>query len=370
MKILVINTVPFQRNGITTHIMNYCTQLANRGIEIDIGVNGEIDEKLKKQLIDAQVGINYYVNRKQMVISYMHELYKDIKKKKYDIVHVHGNSNTMFFDLFPAKLAGCKVRIAHSHNTTCDYLRLHKLLQIPFNISYNVGFACGDEAGKWLFKNKKFTVINNGIDLSKYKFDLDTRLRIRKKLHILEDEILLGHVGLFNYQKNHEFLIKLLRKLLDKKKNYKLICIGDGENKKEVEKLATEYGLKNQIIFTGESSNVVEYLQAMDLFVLPSRYEGLPYVLIEAQAVGLYCLVSENVDRKVNISKNVEFQSIDNVLLWEKKIITNAICQDLNLRMKLSEDAHRSIKKYGYDINMNAKRIEKIYSKLVEMKRT
>ena len=78
MKILVINTVPFQRNGITTHIMNYCTQLANRGIQIDIGVNGEIDEKLKKQLIDAQVGINYYVNRKQMVISYMHELYKDI----------------------------------------------------------------------------------------------------------------------------------------------------------------------------------------------------------------------------------------------------------------------------------------------------
>ena len=285
-------------------------------------------------------------------------------------MHVHGNSNTMFFDLFPARIAGCKIRIAHSHNTTCEHMRLHKMLQIPFNISYNVGFACGYEAGRWLFGNKKFHIINNGIDLKTYEFNAKKRQKLRQELNLTDNELLLGHVGLFNEQKNHEYLIGILKKLKRDKCNCKMICVGDGENRPKIEKLAKEYRLEKQIIFTGQRSNVADYLQAIDLFLLPSRYEGLPYVLIEAQAMGLSCIVADTVDKKVDITGNIQFESLEKIESWcfeiEQKsmnIINN------NVRRQLSEKAHNSIRKQGYDIHTNAQEMAREYRRFKKIKK-
>ena len=370
MKILMINTVPFQRNGITTNIMNYCIELHKMGMKIDIGMSGNVDSELEKELKKNNIRTKYYGDRKSNPILYMINVYKNIRKEKYDIVHVHGNSNTMFFDLFPARIAGCKIRIAHSHNTTCEHMRLHKMLQIPFNISYNVGFACGYEAGRWLFGNKKFHIINNGIDLKTYEFNAKKRQKLRQELNLTDNELLLGHVGLFNEQKNHEYLIGILKKLKRDKCNCKMICVGDGENRPKIEKLAKEYRLEKQIIFTGQRSNVADYLQAIDLFLLPSRYEGLPYVLIEAQAMGLSCIVADTVDKKVDIIGNIQFESLEKIESWcfeiEQKsmnIINN------NVRRQLSEKAHNSIRKHGYDIHTNAQEMAREYRRFKKIKK-
>ena len=251
----------------------------------------------------------------------------------YKVVHLHSSSKN-FLVLKYAKKYGIPIRISHSHNidfqTKNPFKKLvGNLFKIPL-IRYSTDFfACSKKAGEWLFGKKivntgKFKVINNAIDYDKFKFDKIARDNIRKKLKVSEDEILIGHIGRFTTQKNHKFLIDIFKELIKINSKYKLLLIGTGIKENKIKIKVNKLNLDNKVIFMGFQNNVNEYIQAMDLFIMPSLYEGLGIVLIEAQASGLPCYASENViPIEAKLSSNFKFISLKKSSQKWAKIINN-----------------------------------------------
>lgn len=362
MKVLIISTVSLAKNGIATCILNYYHAIDNSEIQMDIVAPNIVDKELKNDLKSNGSKVYELTMRKTSTVKYFLKLINIIRENKYDIIHAHGNSCTLAIEMIAALLGGCKVRIAHSHNTSCEYMKVHKLLRPLFNLTCTHGFACGEDAGRWLFRNKKFTVIKNGIDMAKYQYDEKIRNEYREKLNV-KDEILIGHIGLFNYQKNHEFLIQVLLELQKNSlKKFKLMLIGDGELKASIEKLVQKFHLSEYVIFTGNVDNVTDYLQAIDMFLLPSRYEGLPYVLVEAQAAGLPCIVSDNVAREANLTDMLEFMSLSDSKIWAQRIGTFAFKNRLEKNIKVQTQ----ISAAGYNISTNADKIKGLYRKYLK----
>lgn len=358
INVLMVCTVELDRNGIAAFIMNYSEKLISEFIQIDIVAPNIVKSENIKD-IASKNGILIYElpMRKENTLKYFLKLINIMRQRKYNIVHIHGNSCTMAIELTAAMLAGCRVRIAHSHNTTCQHQRMHKLLRPLFEITCTNRLACGQEAGKWLYKNKKFTVMKNGIDSRKYSFCKNIRTRIRRELGVKENQILLGNVGEFSYQKNQKFIINLMKEL--EKRNpgrYHAVLIGDGEELKEIKQEIQKYGMRDIITLTGVCDHVSDYLQAMDCFLLPSRYEGVPFVLIEAQASGLCCVVSDQVSNEADFTGNLQYLPIDQgEIVWVRQLET------MNYERRNEEKIYDS----DYELNIAVQRLEKYYREIV-----
>lgn len=358
MKILMIMTSKFHQSGITNVVINYYHSLVeNYHCEVDFLVPNKID---KDFLHDNNLEkANFFVlSRKMRILCtplYIHKLKKIIKRQQYDIVHVHGSSSLLFFELFSAKLAGVKFRIAHSHSVKSEHPFFHRLLSKPFMNIYTKALACSEEAGKWLFKNNNFDIITNGFDINKFKYNENARKLIRDKYKIKENEILLGHVGLFNKTKNQIFLVKILESLCKENDNYKLLLVGEGELKEDINKYVEENKLNNKVIFYGTTAKPEEVYSAMDIFLMPSQFEGLGIVAIEAQICGLPCILSNNIPHIVSKTQNVEFLPIesDDISLWCDKIKTIS-------KIALKRENNMSTFK-EYDINNCHKKLYDIY---------
>lgn len=355
MKILTVSTVRIYANGITSVILNYLNNIDKTDIETDFVAINEISDEHRVALTQFG-GSVFHIPRKKNPLKYMWQLFKVLKKGKYDIIHIHGNSATMAFELLPAFFAGVKVRIVHSHNTTCSHMKMHKLLKPLFNALYTHGFACGEDAGRWLFGKKDFTVLNNGIELSKYKFDENIRREYREKLSA-GDMVVLGHIGNFIAQKNHEFLIDSFAELLKRDKNYMLVLFSDGELFEKIQQKAYDLGISENMCFMGKSSEIAQYLQAMDMFLLPSHHEGLPVVLVEAQASGLNCLVSDKVAREANLSEQMIYLPIDDAKVWAEAIEKTEPTD----RAENCKKWQQKIADKGYDIKANADKMKQLY---------
>lgn len=357
MKVLMVSTNNLDRNGISTFIINNAKIMAARPrMDIDILAPNDVDLNLKKELQNANVGLFILHDRNSKPLHYFFSLVSLLKKNNYDVIHVNGSSTIMAIELAAAFFAGVKIRIAHSHNTVTEHKKLNRLLRIPFEIFVNRRVACNNAAGKWLFRNEKFDIIDNGIFLKDYKYNQDNRTEIRKKFKLNKNDILLGNVGKFNYQKNQLFLLDVLKQLPEK---YKLILIGNGPDFKDVFLKADVLDLKKRIIFTGEINNVQKYLSAMDVFVLPSRFEGQPFVVIEAAANGLPIIVSDHVSSEVDVIDKLSFISLS-VTKWVKQI------EMIKLRNRFIDSSNNisNLSNYGYDIEQNVDKIyEKVYSK-------
>ncbi len=354
MKILLISTNDLNDNGISTFIINNAKLLSQRNdVHVDILAPNYVDSNIKKNLKKYNVMVFRIASRNSNPCKYFFSLIKLLKKKKYDILHVNGSSTIMSIELAAGFFAGVKVRIAHSHNTVCEHKNLNRLLQFPFEFFVNKRIACNDAAGKWLFKKKPFIVINNGIFLNQYQYNSNTRQNIRHNLNIDKHDILLGHVGTFNYQKNQLFLLKVLKKMPNK---YKLIFIGSGPDKDNVQKKAEKLGLKNRVIFTGTVYNVPEYLSAIDIFCLPSRFEGQPFVVIEASANGLPVILSNNVSKEVNLTGKLNFIEL-NIEKWVKEIKSLQLLD----RCQESRDNKEKLAMNGYDILKNNNDLYEVY---------
>lgn len=356
MKVLLVSTNDLGDNGISTFIINNAKLLATKpDVQIDVLAPNNVDSKIKEDLVAAGVRVFRIPNRNSKQLEYFKSLVSLLKKEKYDVLHVNGSSTIMSIELAAGFFAGVKVRIAHSHNTVTEHESLNKALRPAFEMFVNQRLACNEAAGKWLFKNKPFTVIDNGIFLDRYQYKQDTRNKVRKNLGISPDTILLGHVGGFNYQKNQAFLLKLLKRLPI---NYKLVLIGQGQLFDEVKAESEELILSDRVIFTGSINNVPDYLSAMDAFVLPSRFEGQPFVLIEASANGLPIIASDKVSQEVNLTGKIKFVPLK-AELWSRSI------QDLDHidRLVESQDNCEQLAYEGYDINTNAVKLFKFYQK-------
>lgn len=362
MKILMINTVPMERNGITNVICNIVQAINNPNVSVDcVSINKP--DKYYYDIFSYAKGHIYVIeNRLKCPILYFRKLVRLIKKNEYDCIHAHGNSHTLAIEMLAARAAGCSVRIAHSHNTTCKYKVIDKIMKPIFDSSCTHNIACGKEAGKWLFGRAEFEIFKNGVFTENYRFDENYRKLIRKKYSINENSIVIGHIGNFNDAKNQDWIIEIGKELSRRKIDFTIFLIGTGERLETIKKMVNEYNLEKNVIFTGAIDNVNQYLSAFDCVVMPSFFEGLPLTLIEEQAAGLKCFVSDNITKEVDITGNVDFLSLnDNVENWASTIIKE---QKKNNRDKDSDIAIKKIVKKGYDIASESERLLDFYIKI------
>ena len=356
MKILVINTVPTDKNGITNVIFNYLKAMGN-DVDFDYVAINNPNAFYVNFLKEKRAEL--YTLKRRNVLGYVGSLCKIIKKNKYDAIHVHGNSHTVVLELLAAKLAGCKVRIIHAHSTGCNSVALHKLLAGLFDSLCTDCLACGEEAGKFMFGNKPFKIINNGVDVEKFSFNNKAREAFRVKLALTETDILIGHVGYFMPVKNQSFLVDVFAELAKRDSRYHLVLIGDGAMRTEIEQKVACLGLTNKVTFTGNIDNVSEYLNAIDIVIMPSLYEGLPLTLVEQQANGLQCIVSDTITEEVDKTGNLCFVSLNASISEWVQSIENCNCKQG--REQRSKKAVNDIAKEGYSIQTEAKQLVGFY---------
>lgn len=290
------------------------------------------------------------------------ETKKIIIEGKYEIIHIHANSLIYILPILIAKKRKIKI-ILHSHSMQNNKGGFFG--KIVHNINYALiknikkeNVACSEMAGKWMFKNQPFIVINNAIDIKKFKYDEEVRKRIRKKYNI-EDEIVIGHVGRFVDVKNHEFIIKVYERYHKKNPKSKLVLLGDGELKNSIKNMCKQYHIMENVIFIGNVNNVNEYMSLFDIMIYPSKFEGLPFAVIEAQAAGVKVLLSDKISKEVYITNLLVTQSLDSgENVWSQK---------------LEEMAERNIDRVSYNyivgntiynIEHGVKQLTKIYNSI------
>lgn len=358
-KVLMINTVPTDKNGITNVIFNLIRVMDKSDMQIDL-VSPNPPDKMYEEEIRSYGGEIYTIPRSiRHPFRYKKQLRKLIEKNRYDIVHAHGNSHTLALEMSAAKKAGCSVRIAHAHNTHCRYGFMHKLLAGTFYRNYTCGLACGDDAGRFLFDKHPFTVLYNGIDVKKFAFDEGKRNDVRTQ-YGLQDKKVIGHVGIFNAQKNQEYLLSVLQSLSQNEDGYRIMSVGDGELRQDFCDKAAEMGLADRTITVGTTSHVNDYLSAFDVLAMPSLFEGLPLSLIEAQANGLTCVVSDRIAREADKTGNLIFLPLDaDTTAWGHAIKDGCCVFD---RKQASEKAISDIRAAQYDIQESAVRLKSIYA--------
>ena len=255
-----------------------------------------------------------------------------------------------------AKKNGVRFTIAHAHSASQDK-NLKYLIKVlaKKNIKKysDKMFACGEEAGRWMFETDNFEVLNNAIDTDLYTYNKEKADKIKKEFGI-ENKFVVGHVGRFNYPKNHKFIIDVFNEVQKVKEDSVLMLVGDGDLRPEIEQKVRDLGLSDKVIFAGIRSDVNDLMHGMDVFLFPSLYEGLGIVLIEAQAAGLKCIISENIPKDGVLTNDVTSISLNqSPAVWANEILKYQEYKRANNK--------EIIKKVNYDIKNNAKILEHFY---------
>lgn len=366
MRILLINSVPTGKNGISNVMFNYLMGMNTEGMQLDFLAINE-PEPMYVKAVEERGGKLHVLPRLNGTMAYWKGLKRLVKANKYDAIHVHGNSHTLVIEMSAAWAAGCKTRIVHSHNTTCKYVMIHKLLTIPFNMLYTHGLACGVEAGKWMFGKKSFTVLNNGVDTKKYSFHPSIREEIRMRYN-WEGCKVIGHVGSMIEAKNHKFILEVFKELYHRDNSVRLLLIGDGRLRPELEAEIAYHGLKNMVTMTGNIDNVNEYLNSMDITFMPSLFEGLPLTLIEQQANGLKCVVADTITLEADKTDSLTFLSLDAPISTWADTILEILKNEEGSRLNRSHSNIEKIANCGYSIQEEARKLNAYYLNAVKGK--
>ena len=350
--------------GVESVVMNYYRHIDRTKIQFDF-ICDEDSTNIPYDEIEQLGGRVILVPPYQKVFEYQKELIKIFKDNNYKIVHSHINTLSVF-PLRAAKKAGVPIRIAHSHSTTNkkEWKRnLVKQVLRPFSKVYATDYMCCSElAGRWLFGNKEYDkgnvyLLNNAIDLDKFKYDEKIRKEKRKELNIKEDTLVIGHVGRFVEQKNHRFLIDIFNEVHKQKENSILLLVGQGPLMEEMKEKVKTLGIEDSVKFLGQRTDINELYNAMDLFLFPSLYEGLGMVLIEAQANGLPCIASTEIPKIAKVINNVSFLKL--------RCSANFWCDEIikMIGRKCLTDIKLLVKE-GYDIKIESSKLFEKYIKL------
>lgn len=303
------------RAGLETMLMNYYRNTDKSKVQFDFLTHRPNPSDYDEEILSLG-GRVYYAPR--LYPQNYPEYFKWTRQffyehPEYKIVHSHIDSMS-YLPLLAAKRSGVPYRIAHSHNTSIDmdykyplkqYFR-HKITSVA-----NIYLACGEEAGKYLFGRNAFKVIPNAVEAKSFYFNKCIRDKIRNQLGISCERFVIGHVGRFTHQKNHKFLLEVFKSVLSKRPDAVLLLIGTGEKVDEVNYLIRKYNLTKNVMMLGNRADVDELYQAMDVFVLPSLYEGIPVVGIEAQFSGLPCIFSDRVPLETKFTSTCDFLSLN-----------------------------------------------------------
>ena len=364
MRILHIVSNISIRNGIMSVIMNYyrkinCSKFNLSFIYFDERENTYADE------ISSLGGTYTKINKGKNPIELFKAIHKYVKDNNdsYDIIHLH--ETYLIPTLIGIKKNSNLKIIAHAHSTKFSENALKNMRNMIFSLPNksipNYYFSCSKAAGVALFGRKFLEngyVMNNAINLDNFSYDEESRVLMRKKLNI-ENKIVIGHVGNFNKGKNHSFLIDVFESYLKINKNSVLVLVGDGELKEEIKKKCKQLKIDDKVLFLGVRKDINAIMNAFDCFVLPSKFEGLGVVLIEAQATGLPCVFSDCVPIESNILKDQN----KTISLKEKpEKWANTINDLINIRDKNSK---KKIQDAGFDISIESKRLEQKYEDIV-----
>lgn len=300
--------------GIEAVVLNYYRHIDRCKVQFDFYFAADSSLPQRQELEQLGAGL-YAIPAYSRPVAYHKALYATFKQHNYKIVHAHLSTMSVF-PLLAAWRAGVSVRICHNHSTAYwgeGIKTLLKYILRPFNKIFATDwFACGETAGRWMYGDRAFeagkvTVMPNAIDTAKFAYDPDARQRLREELGIPQDAFVVGHVGRFTYAKNHVFLLEIFAEVLKKKPNAHLLLVGEGELEQQVRRQVQELGIQDKVIFTGVRQDVNKLYSVMDVFCLPSRYEGMPVVAWEAQANGLPCVFAGTVDKEAGQSRKVIF---------------------------------------------------------------
>ena len=348
--------------GVEAVIMNYYRHIDRDKVQFDLICDNDSTD-IPYEEIEKLGGKVILIPPYQKVFKYIKELKRVLKEGEYKIVHSHINTLSVF-PLYAAKKAGVPVRIAHSHSTTNKKewkKNLMKLALRPFAKTFATDyFACSELAGRWLFGDKTFDegkvyVLNNAIDLDKFKYDEKIRKEKRKELKIKDDTIVIGHIGRFVEQKNHRGLIDIFNEIHKLNENTILLLAGQGPLLEEMKEKVKSLDLEKNVKFLGQRSDANELYQAFDVFLLPSLYEGLPVVGVEAQAAGLLCILSDDMTKETKVLETTEFLSLSATpTVW-----ANILLQSLEKYKR--KDTLNEITKNGFNIQEEAHKLDEKY---------
>ncbi len=357
--------------GVSSMIFNFYKNVDHEKIQFDFVApkissfsmyRREIEE-MGGSIIELQTSGNF-IKRK---LQFFKRLTHLIKRKKYDVVHI--NSGSIFLNIqvsWIAHFCGVKKIITHSHNAGNDHellVLLTKLCKPLLEFGPTDYFACSNLAAKFMFTkkrvhNKNYQVINNGVDVQKFKFNIDDRQKYREKLSI-QGKVVLLHVGRFTSAKNHQKLINIFKCFHTLVPNSVLLLAGEGELEESIHNQVEQLKLQDSVLFLGLRKDIAELMSTSDMFILPSFYEGLPVVGIEAQTNGLPCVFSDSITKEVDLNdKENLFLSLElSDQKWAKKIEDMLVNSSFELRY----EAYKNILKKGYSLVTVGKILEKIY---------
>lgn len=345
------------RGGLETMLMNYYRHIDRSKVQFDFLVHRQARAAYDNEI--ESLGGKIYRLPRLVPWSRTYRLALNTffeEHSEYKIVHVHQDCLSSII-LKAAKKHGIPVRIAHSHSASQDknlkfIIKLFYKRLIP---QYATDlFSCGKQAGDWMFGGAPFRVLNNAIDTETYRYNPVTAQRIRKELGIPENAVVVGHVGRFSAPKNHKFLVDIFGEILKLMPEAHLLLVGDGELRQSTEEKVRTLGIDGNVIFTGVRSDVPELLQAMDVFLFPSLYEGLPVTLVEAQAAGLPCVISDAIPTDCDLTQLIHRVSLnESAENWATEV-----CRYPNMPRC---ETTSQITTAGFDICENARWLENYY---------
>lgn len=368
MRILELLDGKISNGGIEMFLLNLIKRIDLSGNDalIDCMTVEHADNEALRSLVEGRGGRIYSLGLNLYATKFSNHIYKPVlsflKEHNYDIIHIHASSISAIALLAAAAdKAGAKKVIVHSHATgrydNITHKAFRMLAGFPLSGHADVFCACSKKAAEWKFSSKnasKAVIVKNGIDTKRFKYNPEVREEVRASLKIDSSALVIGNVGRFCPEKNHGFLLEIFEVLHKKQSDSVLFLLGDGEDKEKIRESVRAKGLEKSVIFTGNVTNVEDYMQAMDVFAFPSLFEGLGIVAVEAQCSGLPVAASDGVPKDICITEKVSFLSLSqSAEVWADELI----------RLGDYERADQSeiIKNAGYDIEATVRQIEKIY---------
>lgn len=354
-KILIIPTLGLDLEGITSVIYNYTNAMDRSGLQICFLTYGDLKPSLRERF-EALGEILFVSNRRLGTAAYLKDLAALLKERRFDAVHINGNSGTMMLEVLVAKLCGVKNVMVHAHSTRTDHPFVNAVLKHPMMWLSQTCIACSDATGQWLYGRYPYKRLNNAVELSNFRYRDTYRKQYRAEFGI-EDEFLIGHIGHFTEPKNHFFLIDVFAQFHKLEPASKLLLISDGPRFEQVKEKVAGLGLEDAVIFAGRRSDVAKIYSAMDLFILPSCWEGLPLVIVEAQMNGLPVLISDVVTKAAKCTDRVFYKPLDHgAESWAQTL------QELSRRdFDRETDFREAIAAQGFDIQAEAAKLRELY---------
>lgn len=355
--IRILQIVSFmQRRGLETLLMNCMRRIDRTKVQFDFIVHRQFRADYDDE-IEALGGRIYRLPRLNPFDPRYKKALRDFFREhpEYRIVHCHLDCMSAL-PLAAAKEAGVPIRIAHAHSASQDrdlkyLLKRYYMKKIPAAATHF--FACSTDAGNWMFPGQSVRLIRNGIDTGAFSFDPEKRTAMRRELG-LGDALTVGHVGRLIGVKNHAFLLDVFAELHTLRPNAVLLLVGNGPLEDQIREKARTLGLQDHVRFLGVRSDVADVMQAMDVFMLPSQYEGLGIVTLEAQCAGMPCLVSDRVPPECDVGSRVRFLSLEaSASEWAQALL--ALCSG---DRQSGKDA---VTAAGYDITTTANELQQFY---------